>query len=581
MENAMISELFRRRASAHPDRVAIRGWDGELSYGALAERADRVAAGLWRAGVRPGMVVGVHHRRSAATVACLLGILRIGAAYLALDHRDPTARLRAILCDAGVTVVLSSEDRAADLGIERVVHLDEVAGKPGEPPAVRIPAEQTAYVAYTSGSTGPPKGVCVPHRAVARLVLDNEVLPILERDVFLHFAPVAFDASTLEIWGSLLGGGRLVVPPDDLLPAELCATVARERVTVLWLTSGLFQQVVDTAGLAELAGLRLLLAGGDVLSVPHVNKALAALPGTTLVNGYGPTENTTFTCCHPVSEPIAGDTVPIGRPITGTTVRVLDVRLTPVAPGDVGELYCGGRGLAHGYLGAPAFTAGRFVPDPFAGQPGARMYRTGDLVRVRPDGLLDFVGRADRQVKIRGFRVELAEVESAVAALPDVRVAAVVAHRDPTGNQRIAAFVVGQVSAVDLRKRLADVLPDYAIPAFVSAVGQLPLTPNGKVDRAALAELVPTSRPDLSAAYRAPRTPLEAAVVQLWTDLLGIDGIGADDDFFELGGHSLIGVRILAELHRGTGVELTPLTFYLDPTPAGLARAVADAGNRP
>ncbi|MGH3758757.1 amino acid adenylation domain-containing protein [Actinophytocola sp.] len=571
--------MFRRRAVLHPDRAAIRGWDAELSYGALLERSDRLATRLWEAGVRPGTVVGVHHRRSAATVVALLGILRVGAAYLALDHRDPTARRQAILRDAGVRTVVSVGDAATDLQAGTVVRLDEDVTGTATPLPVRVRGEHVAYVAYTSGSTGPPKGVCVPHRAVTRLVVDNEALPIGEQDVFLHYAPVAFDASTLEIWGPLLNGGHLVVPPDDLTPARLCSTVAGERVTVLWLTSGLFHQVA-AGDLAGLNGVRLLLAGGDVLSVEHVNRVVAAVPDTTVTNGYGPTENTTFTCCHPVSDPVTGDSVPIGRPVGGTSVHVLDSRLNPVAPGETGELYCGGQGVAHGYLGAAGLTAARFVPDPFAGRPGERMYRTGDLVRELPDGVLEFVGRIDDQVKIRGFRVEITEVEAAIAALPEVRAAAVVAQRDPSGNRRLAAFVVTQLSVMDIRKFLADVLPEYAIPAIVSTVGQLPLNTNGKVDRAALAAQIPTDRPELSTTYRAPETPLETVVVQVWTDLLGMDGIGADDDFFELGGHSLLGVRILTELCASTGVELTPLAFYLDPTPAGLARTLAESGAR-
>lgn len=579
----MISEAFRRRASSHPDRTAVRGWDAELSYRGLAERADRLAVRLWQAGVRPGSVVAVQHRRSAATVAGLLAILRVGAAYLALDSRDPTVRRHAILADAGATVVLAAPESATDLPTGCVVvDIEDHAAagqEPAEPPIVPVTAEHPAYIAYTSGSSGAPKGVCVPHRAVTRLVLDNQSIPIRENDVFLHYAPIAFDASTWEIWGPLLNGGSVVVPADDLTPGRLRETAASEGVTVMWLTSGLFQQVVD-AGLTGLSGLRLFLAGGDVLSVPHVNRALAELPDTTVINGYGPTENTTFTCYHAMTRPVTSPTVPIGRPFTGTTAYVLGPRLEPVPAGTVGELYSGGLGVAHGYLGAPALTASRFVPDPFAA-PGARMYRTGDLVRQRPDGDLEFVERADRQVKIRGFRIELVEVESAVAALPDVLAAAVVAQRGPSGDRRLAAFVVGKQSSVDVRKRLVDVLPEYAIPAYVSIVDRLPLTTNGKVDRTDLAKRVPTTRPEMRSAYRAPDTAPERAIVQLWTDLLGIDGIGADDDFFELGGNSLISVRILDELRGSTGVELTPLAFYYDPTPAGLAGALtAESGQR-
>jgi amino acid adenylation domain-containing protein len=567
----MIYDAFRRQVAKRPDAVAVH----DLTYRELAVRADRLAGRLWEAGVRPGDVVGVYLPRSTSVVIALLAVLRLGAAYLALDHRDPAERRRTILTDAATRTVLTTPEWAAALphDQDRLFVADESTS---DPPAVAVPPEQVAYVAYTSGSTGRPKGVRVPHRAVARLVLDADYLRIGPDDVFLQYAPVAFDASTLEIWGPLLNGARLVVPPHDLPPTSLGAVVRQEGVTVLWLTAGLFHEMVD-AGLADLGGLRYLLAGGDALSVPHVNRALAALPDTVLVNGYGPTENTTFTCCHHIIEPVHGTTVPIGTPIAGSTAYVLDHRLRPVGPGQTGELYTGGRGVAHGYLGDPALTAGRFVSDP-SGPAGARMYRTGDVVRRQTDGVLDFVGRADRQVKIRGFRVETAEVESAIAALPGVTAAAVVVQHGPAGDRRLAAFVVGGTSSLEIRLRLADVLPEYAVPAFIALRDGLPLTPNGKVDRPELESLVTQARPVLTSDHRPPGTAVERAVAQQWTDLLGIDGIGADDDFFELGGHSLLGVRILGDLRRRYGVELSPLTFYLDPTPAGLARALVEQG---
>jgi amino acid adenylation domain-containing protein len=567
----MIYDIFRQQVAKRPDAVAV----GELTYRELARRAERLAGRLWDAGVRPGDVVGVHLPRSASVVVALLAVLRLGAAYLALDHRDPAVRRATILADAAVRTVVTVPEWAAALpeGSDAVCAEEESTT---DPPATVVAREQVAYVAYTSGSTGRPKGVRVPHRAVARLVLDADYLRIGPDDVFLHYAPTAFDAATLEIWGPLLNGARLVVPPPDLPTTGLGPLVRAEGVTVLWLTAGLFHQVVD-AGLDDLRGLRHLLAGGDALSVPHVNRALAALPGTVLVNGYGPTENTTFTCCHRVTEPVRGSTVPIGTPISGTTAHVLDTRLRPVAPGATGQLYTGGLGVAHGYLADPALTAARFVADPF-GPPGTRMYCTGDVVRRLPDGVLDFVGRADRQVKIRGFRVEPAEVESAIAALPDVTAAAVVVQQGPSGDRRLAAFVVGPVSSLEIRQQLAAVLPEYAIPAFIASRDTLPLTTNGKVDRRELERLVTQERPVLTSDHRPPATTAEKVVTQLWTDLLGIDGIGADDDFFELGGHSLLGVRILGDLRQEYGIELSPLTFYLDPTPAGLARALAEHG---
>ncbi|MFI5557460.1 amino acid adenylation domain-containing protein [Streptomyces sp. NPDC051738] len=591
-----IHGVFAERVRETPDAVAVSACDGELTYAELDARADRTARRLWRHGVRPGDVVAVHAERSAAAVAMILAVLKAGSAYLSLDARQPFERRQTILDDASVKVVLSQAHLAAEMSSHGRTVLTpdgdgqaddggqaDSGGQAARPAAVTTP-EDIAYVAYTSGSTGPPKGVCVPHRAVLRLVVGTDIADIRRDDVFLQFAPLAFDASTWEVWGALLAGARLAVPPPgQLSAAELTAYAGREGVTMMWLTAGLFHHVVDT-GLAELRGLRYLLAGGDVLSAPHVARAVAALPETTVVNGYGPTENTTFSCCHPMREAPVTTTVPIGRPIRGSGVRVLDERLRPVPEDGEGELYVTGEGLAHGYLGNPGRTAERFVADPYAATPGARMYRTGDRVRWLTDGTLEFLGRDDDQVKIRGFRVETGEVESALAAVPGVARAAVVVQRAPSGERRLIGHVVaddgGQLSALDVRERLVRVLPDYCVPALVRIVDTLPLTPNGKVDRAALAAASVQERPELSAPHRAPESPVERAICQLWTDHIGVLGVGADDDFFEIGGHSLLAVTILGELRRSYGVEISPRSLYLDPSPAGLARAVQEARSR-
>ncbi|TDE32829.1 non-ribosomal peptide synthetase [Actinomadura sp. 6K520] len=580
-----LGEKFTRRARERPHRTAVRGEGGELTYAELAKRSDQLARHIQDLGVGPGDVVAVDPVRRLSTVVALLAVVKAGAAYLALERRHPEARQAEIMRDAGVRLLLAHSDRppSAPTGIR----VDSLEGEwPDLPPhEVEVSAEHIAYLAYTSGSTGKPKGVCVPHRAVSRLVIDSDFLAIGPDDLFLHFAPVAFDASTLEIWGPLLNGGCLVLaPPQDLSARELTRYVREQGVTALWLTAGLFQQVVD-AGTDDLRGVRHLLAGGDVLSASHVRRALERLPNTVLINGYGPTENTTFTCCHRITESVDA-IVPIGRPIRGTTVRVLDERLEPVPDGEVGELYAAGEGLAHGYLGDARLTAARFVPDPFGDSPGQTMYRTGDLVRRRPDGVLEFHGRVDQQVKIRGFRVEPGEVEAALTRMPDIAEAAVVAQAEPGGGRRLVAFVtcVGQDPPPPLRVRseLSEILPSYAVPALIRWVDELPLTANGKWDRAKLAADPSGARPELSVEFREPTTPLEKAVATLWSDRLGIFPVGADDDFFELGGHSLIGVQIINDLHGEYGVEVSPVDFYLRPTPAGLAASMefADGEDR-
>ncbi|WP_329322040.1 non-ribosomal peptide synthetase [Streptomyces sp. NBC_01262] len=582
-----IDGIFARRAREFPDKTAVNGHDGELEYAELEIRANQTAHHLQQLGVRPGDVVAVHAERSVAVAVMLLAVLKAGAAYLALDRRYPAENRRIILDDASVRVVLTQEHLETDLSdLDRtVVRIDrdwpQIAKQPSSAPSRMATPEDIAYVAYTSGSTGRPKGVCVPHRAVLRLVVDTDFMDISPDDVFLQFAPIAFDASTLEVWGPLLGGGRLAIgPPGDPTLGELITYVRQQRVSILWLTAGVFHRVVD-AGLDDLRSLRYLVAGGDVLSVSHVNRALEALPGTAVINGYGPTENTTFTCCHTLLGLVRETTVPIGRPIRGTAVHILDHRLQVVPDGEAGELYATGLGLAHGYLSRPGLTAERFLADPRSPVPGGRMYRTGDMARQLPDGTLEFLGRGDEQVKIRGFRIEVGEVESALAGLHAVAEAAVVTQRQPSGERQLIAYVVvvpgADLSALEIRKRLGESLPSYAVPALVQLVEALPLTPNGKVDRTELAARGTPDRPEINALHRPPETPLEQAVAQLWTDHLGILGIGADDDFFELGGHSLLAVSLIAQLHKEYGVEISPLAFYLDPSPAGLARTIEKA----
>ncbi|EHR62339.1 non-ribosomal peptide synthetase [Saccharomonospora cyanea] len=563
-----ITAAFARQVAARPDTVAVSADGTELTYAELDVRSDRLAGYLHGLGVSAEDAVGVALPRSADLVVALLAVLKAGAAYLALDPQQPEERRTLVLKDADVDVVITPELLAG---------VPEHGHAPPEPPAS---GERTAYIAYTSGSTGIPKGVCVPQRAVLRLVFDQDFLDIRPDDVFLQLAPVAFDASTLELWGPLLNGARLVVtPPGDVSPRDLAALVRDSGVTVLWLTAGLFHTVVE-AGADALRGLRCLLAGGDVLSAAHVDRALRALPDTRLVNGYGPTENTTFTACHVIAEPVGDASVPIGLPVNGTTVHLLDDTLRPVPDGQVGELYAGGLGVATGYRNDPALTARKFLPDPFSDLPGARLYRTGDLARRRPDGVLEFHGRVDDQVKIRGFRVEIGEIEAALRRHPEVRDVAVVAQQ-PDGDRVLAAFYVSELTmtGAELREHLAPIVPRYMMPSVFCHVDALPLTPNGKVDRERLSATTLPDRPDLSTDYRAPSTEDETWLAELWADLMQVREVGVDDDFFELGGHSLMATRITVEIAERYGRTIPAVAFYENPTIAELARLLAEGSD--
>ncbi|MFJ7243687.1 amino acid adenylation domain-containing protein [Kitasatospora sp. NPDC098652] len=583
-----LASRFAAVAAATPTATAVRGETGDLDYGALDAAAGALAARLRGRGVRRGDRVGVLLERSPGLVVALLGILKAGAAYVAVDPGDPPARLHTILGDAEVSLVVTDELRRAKLD-GAFDHLDvadgpaagEAPAAPGGqtledlPPADLTP-EDLAYVAYTSGSTGRPKGVCVPHRAVLRLVLDAGYLDARPDDVFLQLAPVAFDASTLEIWGPLLNGGCLALAPAGRLgPAEVVKAARDTGTTVLFLTTALFHQAVE-AGLTDLPALRRLFTGGEVLSAEHVDRAVAALPDTLVSAAYGPTENTTFTSTHPVREPLGDRGVPIGGPIDGTGMVVLDERLDPVPDGTVGRLFVNGTGLAHGYLGLPGLTADRFLPDPYATAPGARMYDTGDLARRGPDGAYEFAGRADGQLKVNGVRIESDDIEARLRRHPDVQDAAVVLQDHGPGDRRLVGFYSGPyaVSSVELRRALAEELPAGMIPTALVWVDRLPLKPNGKVDRDALAARRGRTRPDGEVPYRAPADPVEHRLTVLWQEVLDVEPVGVDDDFFDLGGHSLTASRITREITAEFEAVIRARAFYLNPTVAGLAEHI-------
>ncbi|MFJ5561780.1 amino acid adenylation domain-containing protein [Streptomyces sp. NPDC093250] len=484
--------LFREVATRIPDAPAVRDETAQLTYAQLAAAAAQQARRLQEAGVAPGdrVLVGLH--RSVAEVVAVLGTVWAGAAYVGVDLGGPAAHLARITDRCAPAALLAEHGAAAHPALKDVPAVEtwsplwESSPAPGTEPADSDP-ERLAYVAFTSGSTGEPKGVCVPHRAVTRLVHGGEVALLGTGDRMLRLSPLAFDASTFELWAALLSGSALeVYPPGIPAPSDLGDFLLERDVTVAWLTAGLFRMVVDFAP-DGLGGLRHLLTGGDVVSYEHVARLLAKHPGLTVTNGYGPTENTTFTTTFSLTRPQdAAGPLPIGGPVPGTSVHVLgpDGRLVP--PGAVGELHTGGAGLAIGYLGDEAETARRFGY--FCPGLSERLYRTGDLVRVDPRGRLLFLGRSDDQVKLRGHRVEPGEVSAVVAAHPAVQDAFVFAT-EGVDRRLVAALVPADGVPVDTRQvraALADQLPGYMVPALWAVVDRLPVTPNGKVDRAAI-----------------------------------------------------------------------------------------------
>lgn len=563
----LVHALFDQQVGRFPERIALSLGDQQWTYAQLGTRADEIARSLVRRGVLVGDLVGVFLPRSFDLIAAFLGILKAGAAFVPLDLHYPKDRLDFMLEDTGVKVVLavSGEANALGVGDSRLLLLDpleplsDAPAVPVENEGSRAAGDRVAYVMYTSGSTGQPKGVAVPHRGIVRLVQEPDFVRITPDDVFLQASPVSFDASTLEIWGALTNGARLaLLPPGQPSLVDIGAAIRRENVSILWLTAGLFNLMVDER-LADLAPVKQLLVGGDVLSVAHIKRALTGLPETQLINGYGPTENTTFTCCYSIPRQLGEvSSVPIGTPIRGTTVRLVDEQGREVPDGEEGELVTGGLGLAVGYWNRPELTAERFIPDPLSNK--GLLYRTGDRARKLPDGVIEFLGRRDNQVKLRGFRIELGEIESALRQHPEVRDTVVRVWTEPTGNRVLAGWVVPwtreRLAPGSLKSFLESRLPDHMIPAVWLVVNEFPLNPSGKVD----ASRLPSPATVWNEVPRElPKDGLEQRIAEVWSELLGGRPVGVTQSFFELGASSLLVAQAHERLRQRTGLQF-PLT---------------------
>jgi aspartate racemase len=567
--------VFEARAAACPDAVATVFGNQQLTYGELNERANQLARLLVTLGVGRETPVGVYVERSTEYIISLLAVLKAGGTYVPLDLDYPPQRLQFMLADAVVAVVITRQNAPVELDLRGIslVNLSadaQLIAAGGKKNLRNVAApESLAYLIYTSGSTGEPKGVAVPHRGVVRLVRGQDYAPFDAHQRFLLLASTSFDASTFELWGALLNGAACVIFPQQPLDFQLLESVIREQgVTCLWLTAGLFNQIVD-ARPSVLETVPHVLAGGEALSVSHVEKALKRLPQLRLTNGYGPTESTTFACTYRIEPGSTFPTgsVPIGRPLAHTYCYLLDEQLKPVPAGTPGELYLGGDGLARGYHNRPELTAEKFIADPYRSQPGASLYKTGDLARYLPDGNLEFLGRIDQQVKIRGYRIELGEIETALAKHPDVLKVVVLAREDVPHHRNLVAYVVSRkesaVTAVQLRDFLGLKLPAYMIPVAFVALPDLPLTPNGKIDRNALpAPRLPAE--ETSAKPASPATTLEQEVAGVWGKVLQRPVSGLDHNFFEAGGDSLRLASLHVHLQQllGRKFPITDLFLY-------------------
>jgi amino acid adenylation domain-containing protein len=588
-----VHRAFEQRAAAAPEALAVIAGDRRLTYGELDRRSNRLANALGDLGIGPERAVGVAIERSPELLVALLAVLKAGAAYVPLDPSYPPERLTYILEDAGAVVLLTTssvlaaapalgEGRALPLLLESGV-LDE--GREDRP-EVEADAENLAYLIYTSGSTGRPKGVMVRHGALAGYVAGfREEHRLGPQDRVLQFASIGFDTSAEEIYPCLTSGAALVLRDDSMLVStpDFLRACGELGVTVLDLPTAFWHEM--TASLVEEAvelppSLRLIILGGERV-LPERLAAWHELGHghVLLVNTYGPTETTIVAArCELTPGLAVPGEVPIGRPVPAARAHVADPFLELAPAGVPGELCVAGRGLARGYLGRPDLTAERFVPDPWAEEPGARLYRTGDLVRWLPSADLEFLGRVDDQVKVRGYRVELREIEANLGLHPAVAAAVVVAREDSPGDRRLAAYVVprnGDVAAAELRAFLRERLPDYMVPVAFVSLEALPTTPSGKVDRRAL-PAPERLRPESDGACLAPRTEAEETIAAIWSEVLGLDRVGVADNFFDLGGHSLLLPQVMHRLRSAFQMEIPLRTLFDEPTVEGLALAVEE-----
>lgn len=583
-----IHELFEVQVRQRPDAIAVQFNQQPFTYQQLNQGSNQLARYLQRLGITSGMPVGICLERGVEAIAAMLAVLKAGGAYVPLDPSYPAERLRFILEDAGITIVLTQIDGIDALPADRtkVICLeqewDAIAQESDQNLLVDGTADQLAYVIYTSGSTGTPKGVMVPHRAVNRLVCNTNYVQIEPSDRMAQVANLAFDAATFEVWGALLNGAQLIGIEREttLSPNDFATELQQRQVSMLFLTTALFNQTVSQMPTA-FQSLKYVLFGGEMVSVDRVQSVIQQGKPEHLIHVYGPTENTTFSTWYEIQNlPESTTTVPIGQAIANTQVYLLDAYLNPVPANVIGEIYVGGDGLAQGYLNRPELTVETFIQTEFA----PLLYKTGDRALYRQDGNLEFLGRTDHQIKIRGFRVELGEIEAAIAQHPMVETAVVVVREldqdslaETLHERQLIGYIVPKVDTKlterELRAFLKQALPTYMVPAVLIMLDMLPLTANGKVDQKVLPSPEFTTVTEISPII-SPTTSLEAALVELWTQLLGQKQIGIHDNFFELGGHSLLATQLVSRIRDRFHVELPLRRLFETPTIAELAQTI-------
>jgi amino acid adenylation domain-containing protein len=569
-----IDRLFAEQADKEPDRAAVINGEQVITYGLLHDRSQKLAISLQRRGIKNEDSIGVMAEDSLEMIIGILATLKAGGAYLPINPEYPLKRQKFLLREGGAKILLTDREEADDYGIETTaLNKPGIYNTPGELQNTHT-CRNLAYIIYTSGSTGIPKGVMVEHRSVVRLVKNTNYVEFKKEDRILQTGALDFDASTFEIWGALLNGLQLYLVNKEtiLTPAKLKKAMVNNRITTIWMTSALFNRMLEE-DIEIFRGLQNLLAGGEVLSPQHINRLKNKFPGIKVINGYGPTENTTFSTTHPIERFYKGS-IPIGSPIANSTAYIVDRYKHLVPIGVPGELWVGGDGLSRGYMNNPEYTKEKFIINPFV--ENGRIYRTGDLACWLPDGNIDFLGRIDQQVKIRGYRIEPGEVEIQLEKIDFINNAAVIVMENGAGEKYLCAYAVSdqEIDFVELKRILSKYLPDYMIPASFVQLAEIPLTPNGKVDRRALPE------PEIAAGenYAAPRNRTEKRLAGVWSEVLQIDEdlLSIDTDFFDLGGHSLKATIMIAKIHKEFNVKIPLAEIFNSPTIRELAEYIKE-----
>ncbi|HEX4773104.1 MAG TPA: non-ribosomal peptide synthetase [Bryobacteraceae bacterium] len=580
---ATVPQLFAEQAKDTPDAIAVSDNLEQLTFADLDRRSDRLAWALLDAGILPESAVAIVMRRSVRMIVAMLAVLKVGGTYVPVDENCPAQRLLLILEDAGIKFALTDEANTHRLQKMPVLVVSETVTSTDPPDRAKGPFPtpshsgplSRAYIMYTSGSTGTPKGVEVVHRGIVRLVRNTNYVEFGPTDVVGQVANPAFDAITFEVWGALLNGSRVVILDTDtvLSPKNFASAIEKHGITIMFLTASLFSVMAATIPTA-FGRMRTLMAGGDAVNPEAARTILKMGPPQRLVNGYGPTECTTFSVCHWIqSVPEGARSIPIGRPISNSEAFVLNGALEVVQVGEAGDLYLGGDGLARGYLNRPELTAERFIAHPFDSTPGARLYKTGDRARYLPEGTIEFLGRLDHQVKFHGFRIELGEIETALKKHPQVIDAVVMVVKASAHDDRLAAWVSlinpERLSESDLRLFLSDELPKYMVPSHVVVLAALPLNAVGKVDRNLLPDPLSAQRGQEGGALAS--TQLETRIMEIWKQVLSLSSVGVDENFFDLGGTSLT-LALVADRLQALNKPFEITDLFRHPTIRTLAR---------